>query len=671
MQTKEKKINNRIIFFCFVALLCAIVFSKNIFDANPYYISFFGILFVVLLVLTIKSKMLKTFFAIFFCFLFGLGASWLDLHYFLKDEVFSNCVVTGIVDTKTDSYVVLTNTTFDGVYYKNIIVKTYGKNLDYGYEISFTGYVSTIDGFTLGEFNSTAYKFYAPYTSTVDIDDIQILSTDKQSLSQKIKIKVRNVFRSSLPEGDAALFYGILFGDKSEIDFELRQSYSTSGIAHILAVSGLHVGFFVSMINFVLKKTKLKNRTKLIITSIFLLIYCSLCSFAPSVCRASIMAIILMLSTSFGRQYDFVNSISLSGIIVLLFRPLSAFDVGLQLSYLCVFSIAFIHPLLLRLFTKIHIPNFLANSLALTICVQIGLFPLTASYFGQVSLLTFVTNIICVPLFQVAYIGIFLSTIISCIFPFMSFVLVPFKYLMDFIALVANAISSVAILIVKLPRLNFAIILCYFLLVVIFSRFVNIKILSKIIICLSITLAVLGYCIAMRNYQYNDNFIVFQYQNYCRILKSQSGQTLMITDSDEVYYTFTNYINIYKVDYVLEYNSVTCEEVAKYYNSITINADCKIGDFEIKYINLVAFQLAVQIKVDDYVIYFLPETLSQPSIELLRYYPDADIIINGQDGIVAKYLLYEDYVYHETEYYYTNFELEIKNLQLQNIRSLN
>ena len=110
----------------------------------------------------------------------------------------------------------------------------------------------------------------------------------------------------------------MLFGGKQGLSDELKDMFSYSGISHILAVSGLHIGVLVSLIYYCLKKIKLNKFVKLILLATVLIFYSYLCDFTPSVCRASIMAVILCLCDLYKIQYDALSSLSIAGIIILL-----------------------------------------------------------------------------------------------------------------------------------------------------------------------------------------------------------------------------------------------------------------------------------------------------------------------------------------------------------------
>ena len=119
-----------------------------------------------------------------------------------------------------------------------------------------------------------------------------------------------------LSNTNANLAYSSIFGDRSELDEETYDYFKLSGVAHLLAVSGLHVGILVLILNKVFDGLRLKRWLKLIFLSIMLILYSYLCGFTTSVVRASIMAICLVGARTLFKEYDSLSSKGVAGIIL-------------------------------------------------------------------------------------------------------------------------------------------------------------------------------------------------------------------------------------------------------------------------------------------------------------------------------------------------------------------
>jgi competence protein ComEC len=146
-----------------------------------------------------------------------------------------------------------------------------------------------------------------------------------------------------MDEQTASTAEGILLGDTSDMDVSLKENFKISSMSHILAVSGMHISYIIIGINLVLKKHLGKRRVRYVIFFI-LIIYMFLTNFSPSVVRASIMSILLILSMNLHRKNDIWNSLAISLILILVYNPFLILHVGLQLSYLGTIGILILYP---------------------------------------------------------------------------------------------------------------------------------------------------------------------------------------------------------------------------------------------------------------------------------------------------------------------------------------
>ena len=119
-----------------------------------------------------------------------------------------------------------------------------------------------------------------------------------------------------------------MFGDKNFISDSLYDDVKVSGLAHTLAVSGLHIGIFAAFLNMILKKCKAKSLIRLIVVGIVLMIYLAFCNFPASAVRAYVMILCIMFAGVIGAKRDNLSSLALAGIIILGYSPLSLFASG-------------------------------------------------------------------------------------------------------------------------------------------------------------------------------------------------------------------------------------------------------------------------------------------------------------------------------------------------------
>ena len=205
----------------------------------------------------------------------------------------------------------------------------------------------------------------------------------------------------------SAFLQTILLGKRME-DSGLRESFTKAGVAHILAISGLHIGV-ISLIIFLLLRIFIPRiwlvRT---ITISFLLFYAALCGFTPSVTRAVLMISLGLWAMHLERIMVLDNIVATAGIIILLIKPEFALSISFQLSFLAVLVLANLVPRISlkfevlsnqRHFKFLHkkLP-FLVNSMLSSFVVSLATIPITLYYFNQINFNGVFANLICVPL---------------------------------------------------------------------------------------------------------------------------------------------------------------------------------------------------------------------------------------------------------------------------------
>lgn len=417
----KKIINFRPLFYCFLALFGAILFAKHIFLSNWVVIAVFFLIIFTIVTTCFLRKKLKILVAILAFIFLGLGLYGLEMSFFSQPKIPNGSTLYGRVENVSTydemQYIILKDVKVNNKpLSKNVRLKLYGAPyLSDGDEILLEANFKSVSGLNeKGNVNSSLYKNGCYYTATkISRSNVEILGNTK-TLSQKFRSAVKEKLLKHMSEENANITYAMLFGDKSGIDNETRNDFQISGIAHILAVSGLHVGLVAGLLAWILKKCHAKNWLNLIVTSAVLIFYCYLCGFSPSVVRATIMSICLLLANCLGRRYDSLSAIGFSGLLLLLVRPLYAFDIGFQLSFGCVIGIAIfyrsVYSFIRKPIKKFILPNWIAKPVSVSISSQFLILPVLINYFDGVSFLSLFANLIIVPIFTVAFTAAFVAT---------------------------------------------------------------------------------------------------------------------------------------------------------------------------------------------------------------------------------------------------------------------
>ncbi|MFN9111051.1 MAG: ComEC/Rec2 family competence protein, partial [Bacteroidota bacterium] len=197
----------------------------------------------------------------------------------------------------------------------------------------------------------------------------------------------------------------LLLGQQQEINQAIIRDYQMAGAIHILSVSGLHVGFIVLFLNFILKqlpKKKWANLLKLTVTLLCLWGFALIAGLSPSVIRSVTMFSFVAIGLYLNRKTNMFHTLLVSLLIILLFEPSFLFDVGFQLSYVALFFILWLQPLISQFWTpKNKILSYFWDIVTVSFAAQIGTFPISIYYFHQFPGLFFLTNLIVIPFLSV------------------------------------------------------------------------------------------------------------------------------------------------------------------------------------------------------------------------------------------------------------------------------
>lgn len=219
---------------------------------------------------------------------------------------------------------------------------------------------------------------------SVDVSPLERVRLFSNSLSQRIA-------KIATDSQNIALMQALTVGDKSGLSRESRNAYNRTGVAHLLAVSGLHVGIIFVMLSYMLGWLKLFRRGYIIYGSVLVLLlwfYAAITGFSPSVLRAVLMFTLYQVGTMTLRETNNLNTLAAAGFILLVINPNYLFDVGFQLSFTAMLGIVLLHkPLYLLWRSSVW------NLASLTIAAQIAVLPLSCYYFGNLPLLALFINL--------------------------------------------------------------------------------------------------------------------------------------------------------------------------------------------------------------------------------------------------------------------------------------
>ena len=433
----KKFVNVRFPVILVFALICGILLGYLFIRTN---ISLFyliaivptaGIIFVLCLIFSKKKLLIFSMCAIV---LFTIGAleSYLKLDNFDTKELVSGgtySISATVCDKgKYDDgeYIVVNRVKADGRKIKGKIKvylsASYGEYCAVGYKVNFTARITPYDTFPYGKLNYNVQK-NIKYSCRVYGG---LTSTYRFSLLGTLNTAIYNTLYKNLDYDTASIAYAMLTGNTDGIEDGSLSAFRFGGIAHIFAVSGLHIGIIYALLRLMCRK-RLNKYVSLAVCILPLFLYSGICGFTVSSVRALIMCTVASLSQVIFAKYDSLNSLSLSVIAILLINPINLFGAGFQLSVCAVGAIALLAKNIVRPFKKF--PRKLKDSMGVSLTAQAGTMPVMLARFGYLSGAGILLNILIVPLLSAFFTIIFIATFLSVILPPVAPYLLPYAAL--------------------------------------------------------------------------------------------------------------------------------------------------------------------------------------------------------------------------------------------------
>ena len=299
--------------------------------------------------------------------------------------------------------------------------------IDYGSQIIFKKSLQEIkNSGNPGGFDYKRYSLFQGITHQVYLEpsEFEILKNRKTILYQRIFYPVRErvltILRKNIKsDKERGLAEALLIGYKNDLDKTLVQSYSNTGVVHIIAISGLHLGLIYWLLLQLLKPLQRKKYTRwlqglLIIAGLW--IFSLLAGGQPSVLRSAVMFTCIVIGQTFIRKTSVYNTLAFSAFILLCYNPYWIWDVGFQLSYAAVLSIViFMKPIYNLFYVKNKLLDFIWKLNSVTLAAQILTLPISIYHFHQFPLYFLLTNFVAVPLASIILLGEILLCIISFI----------------------------------------------------------------------------------------------------------------------------------------------------------------------------------------------------------------------------------------------------------------
>ena len=286
-----------------------------------------------------------------------------------------------------------------------------------GDEVRVTGEVVLLHGYNNpAQYDSVAAAELQGIRARMSIQNQGINITNKNNIitwqhtfgiwRNKIIANMQNV----MPEHHVSILAGMLFGGYGGIPREIVADFATTGIVHILSVSGSHIALVVGVVTVlgtsVARRFTSNTKGVPLFAAGIVTFYTVFCGLTPPVLRSLIMGLIALVAICFGREKDAGNALLISALGMMIHEPSLIYDLSFQLSFASTAGLVFLNAKTVAMMTVF--PTWLARLLAVTIAAQLGVLPFIAWYFNSFSLSSLVANVIIVPLIEwIVILGLF------------------------------------------------------------------------------------------------------------------------------------------------------------------------------------------------------------------------------------------------------------------------
>ncbi len=260
-----------------------------------------------------------------------------------------------------------------------------------------------------GAFNYRQYALFQNIGAQVFLNPSNyelLYKTNSNPLAQWLndsRLSILQIIKKYIPlKKEQGIAEALLIGYKNDLDRDVVQAYSNTGVVHIIAISGLHIAMIYGLLIAVFRPLGNKKTIRLIkaICTLFILwIFTCIAGNAPSILRSTIMFSGIIIGELFNKKMNTYNNLAASAFVILLFQPFSLWDVGFQLSYAAVLSISiFAKPIQHTIHFQNKLLQLIWELIAITLSAQILTFPIIVYHFHQFPTLFLFSNLLAVPL---------------------------------------------------------------------------------------------------------------------------------------------------------------------------------------------------------------------------------------------------------------------------------
>lgn len=358
----------------------------------------------------------------------------------------------------------------------------FSRDFDYGRYLSVKGIYSTC-------YKPTSIISTENSNYQLPITNYWSLNINKYLISAKQKFK--EIIDTNLPLPQSGLLNAMLLGYKRELLPEIANQFSQTGMSHIVAISGLHITIIAGILFYLFILLGVPRSKSFWPAIIILFLYIIMIGFRASAVRAFIMAALLLYALKIGRLSKSINALILAGVVLLIINPkLLLYDIGFQLSFLAVLGILYFYPLFNKWlenykksrdqknkktkFLDTQFSKAIASIIFVTLSAQVLTLPLVVYYFGILSIISPIANLLVLPILPVVMVGGMILIILGLIWAKLAFIFgILIWIILSYVLKIIELLSQIPYAFFKFKTINFIFIILVY--IIIFGFYLYIK----------------------------------------------------------------------------------------------------------------------------------------------------------------------------------------------------
>ena len=357
-----------------------------------------------------------------------------------------------------------------------------------------------------------------------------------------------NLERSAISKTELHVLTALILGQQQDIDTAVLQDYQLAGAVHVLSVSGLHVGFLLLFLSTLLKpigNSKQGSVIKLSIVLLSLWSFALLAGLSASIIRSVTMFSFVAIGLHLRRTVNIYHTLVVSMLLILLFKPSFLFDVGFQLSYLALFFILWLQPVLSQIGQpKNKIASYFWDILTVSFAAQIGTMPLSIYYFHQFPGLFFVTNLLILPLLGVIMAVGVIVVLIAAFTIVPVWVATPLDYLIGFLNSIIHCVATFDTFVFRNIPFSKPMLWCSYLMIILVILWIKKPNFKKLSLAMLSGIALQIAFLYQKQQTFNQNEMIVFNSKKTTIIAEKIGETATIYSQDSILKKLDNNLTV-------------------------------------------------------------------------------------------------------------------------------